>query len=226
MLSVTINISGRAVAGAALIGIAVALSSLGIVRAEREGVGPDTKAFNCTSGKACVEGNATGKNVFGVWGKSASGTGVQGNSTATNSNSGVAGVNTTTSGTGYGVYGRSSNGPGVYGTSILSNAIEGHNQCCTRSSIAWLAQGKPGAAAPKFYDTVARLLVSKRIVHHNVGDMTATSTAKGNINARGTGEGVPIPGIFRYKLLQWHGKENAKIEALQNNDFTETLRRL
>lgn len=117
MLSVTINISGRAVAGAALIGIAVAISSLGIVRAEREGIRPDTKVFNCTSGKACVEGNATGKNIEGVFGNSASGTGVQGNSTATNSNSGVAGVNTATTGNGYGVYGRSSNGPGVYGTS-------------------------------------------------------------------------------------------------------------
>ena len=117
MLSVTINISGRAVAGAALIGIAVAISSLGIVRAEREGIRPDTKVFSCTSGKACIEGNATGKNIEGVFGNSASGTGVQGNSTATNSNSGVAGVNTATTGTGYGVYGRSSNGPGVYGTS-------------------------------------------------------------------------------------------------------------
>ena len=85
MLSVTINISGRAVAGAALIGIAVAISSLGIVRAEREGIRPDTKVFSCTSGKACIEGNATGKNIEGVFGNSAAGTGVQGNSTATNS---------------------------------------------------------------------------------------------------------------------------------------------
>ena len=117
MLSVTINITGRAVAGAALIGIAVATSSLGIVRAEREGVRPDTKVYNCTSGKACVEGNATGTNTFGVWGNSSAGTGVQGNSTATNNNSGVAGVNKATTGKGYGVYGRSSNGPGMYGTS-------------------------------------------------------------------------------------------------------------
>jgi hypothetical protein len=127
MLSVTINISGRAVAGAALIGITVAISSLGIVRAEREGIRPDTKVFNCTSGKACVEGNATGKNSEGVFGNSASGTGVQGNSTATNSNSGVAGVNSATTGTGYGIYGRSSNGPGMYGTSAVGNGVEGHS---------------------------------------------------------------------------------------------------
>lgn len=134
MLSVTINISGRAVAGVALTGIVVAISSLGIVRAEREGVRPDTKIFTCTSGRACVEGNASGKNVAGVFGNSAAGTGVQGNSAATNKNSGVAGVNSGTTGTGYGVYGRSSNGPGIYGTSTFSNAIEGHNQCCSGSS--------------------------------------------------------------------------------------------
>lgn len=136
MLSVTINISGRAVAGAGLIGIAVAVSSLGIVRAERDGVRPDTKVFSCSSGAACLEGKASGKNVFGVWGISAAGTGVQGNSTATNSNSGVSGVNKATTGTGYGVYGRSSNGPGmygtsasaqgIYGTSTTANGIEGH----------------------------------------------------------------------------------------------------
>ena len=120
MLRFSINISRRAVAYVGLVAVAVAISSLGVVRAEREG--PDTKVFNCTSGKACVEGNASGKNVEGVFGNSASGTGVQGNSTATNKNSGVAGVNTATAGTGYGVYGRSSNGPGMYGTSAVTTA--------------------------------------------------------------------------------------------------------
>lgn len=56
---------------------------------------------------------------------------------------------------------------------------------------------------------------------------SGTSTAEGKINADGgQSESPPIPGIFRYKILHRHGKENAKIEALQSNDFSETLRRL
>jgi hypothetical protein len=141
MLRFSINISRRAVAYVGLVAVAVAISSLGVVRAEREGA--DTKVFNCTSGKACVEGNATGKNVEGVFGNSASGTGVQGNSTATNKNSGVAGVNTATAGTGYGVYGRSSNGPGMYGTSAVTNGIEGH---------ATSNYGNKNAGVAGFYD--------------------------------------------------------------------------
>ncbi|MGA7201619.1 MAG: hypothetical protein WBX26_07305 [Candidatus Cybelea sp.] len=156
----TINISGRAVAGAALIGIAVAISSLGIVRAERESVRPDTKVFNCTSGKACVEGNATGKNSEGVFGNSAAGTGVQGNSTATNKNSGVAGVNSATTGTGYGVYGRSSNGPGMYGTSAVAqgmygtsttaNGVEGHTSADygNFAGVAGFYDGAASGASP------------------------------------------------------------------------------
>jgi hypothetical protein len=143
MLSVTINISGRVVAGATVIGIAVAISSLGIVRAEREYVGPDVKVFNCTSGKACVEGNAAGKNVEGVFGNSTLGTGVQGNSTATNKNSGVAGVNSATTGTGYGVYGRSSNGPGLYGTSAVGNGIEGYSSASISGSKGCEFNGPP-----------------------------------------------------------------------------------
>jgi hypothetical protein len=130
----TVSISRRTVVGAVLIGITVAVSSLGIVRAERDGITRDVKVYSCSSGSACLEGKATGHNTFGVWGNSSAGTGVQGNSSATNKNSGVAGISSATSGTGYGVYGRSSNGPGVYGTSILSNAIEGHNECCPGSS--------------------------------------------------------------------------------------------
>ncbi|MGA2760241.1 MAG: hypothetical protein ABSF08_07995 [Candidatus Cybelea sp.] len=117
MFTFTINVGGRAVAGAAILGIAVAISSLTVVQAQLSPDGSTRKVFSCTSGQACVEGLASGKNSFGVWGKSAAGTGVQGNSTATNNNSGVAGINGATTGTGYGVYGRSSNGPGVYGTS-------------------------------------------------------------------------------------------------------------
>ena len=126
MWNFTISISRRAVIGALFVGLAVAASSLTVVRAERARITHDNQVYTCSSQPSCVEGDASGKNVFGVWGKSSAGTGVQGNSTATNKNSGVAGVNAATSGTGYGVYGRSTNGPGVYGTSSVHNGIEGH----------------------------------------------------------------------------------------------------
>lgn len=139
MWNFTISISRRAVIGALFVGAVVAFSSLSVVRAERDRITHDSQVYKCSSQPSCVEGDATGKNVFGVWGKSASGTGVQGNSTATNKNSGVAGVNSATSGTGYGVYGRSANGPGVYGTSNddNSNGVEGHGngRCCTNAGV-------------------------------------------------------------------------------------------
>lgn len=143
----TIGISRRAVIGALLVGAVVAISSLGIVRAERDGVTHDlNQVFKCSSGSACVEGEASGHNTFGVWGKSSGGTGVQGNSTATNKNSGVSGVNSATSGTGYGVYGRSSNGPGIYGASSTHNAVEGH------ASSPGAYNGAPTAGVAGFWE--------------------------------------------------------------------------
>jgi hypothetical protein len=71
--------------------IAIAISSLGIVRAEH--VKPaNSETFTCSSGTACLTGKATGSE----------GTGVEGASGAT-------------SGHAYGVEGTSSNGDGVYG---------------------------------------------------------------------------------------------------------------
>lgn len=136
MWQFTISISRRGILGALVLGVIIAFSSLSIVKAERDRITHDNQVYKCSSGQACVEGDATGKNVFGVLGKSAAGTGVQGNSTATNKNSGVAGVNSATSGAGYGVYGRSSNGPGIYGTSATHNGIEGHASTPSTSGVA------------------------------------------------------------------------------------------
>ena len=105
-----------AVAGALVLGIAVAASSVTIARAGH--VFPDkskSKTYSCSSGTACVEGNSTGSNTWGVYGVGTVGDGVHGVTSSTNGNSGTTGISTGTSGNGHGVYGRSSNGDGVYG---------------------------------------------------------------------------------------------------------------
>jgi hypothetical protein len=59
MIQSTFRPSRIAVAGMVAVGMAIAVSSLGIVRAER--VTPDkSKTYKCSSGTACVEGNSTG----------------------------------------------------------------------------------------------------------------------------------------------------------------------
>jgi hypothetical protein len=80
-----------AAAGAIALGMAIAISSAGIVRAAH--IRPaNSKSFSCSSGTACLTGKATGAAAIGV-----------------------KGANTATSGHAYGVEGKSSNGDGVYG---------------------------------------------------------------------------------------------------------------
>jgi hypothetical protein len=127
--------SRTAVVGMISVGMAIALSSFSVVRAEH--AKPATnKTFSCSSGTACVEGNASGSATNGVYGSaSGSGThgvygtsnwaGVTGYTSSTNGGSGVSGVSTETSGNAHGVYGKSSNGVGVYGTSTSAQNGDG-----------------------------------------------------------------------------------------------------
>ena len=103
-----------ALAAMVAIGIAIAISSFGIVRAER---GIPTKTFNCSSGTACVTGSSMGSTTWGVYGVSNSADGVHGRTNSTSGNSAVAGFSRGTGGSGQGVYGWSSNGYGVEGVS-------------------------------------------------------------------------------------------------------------
>ena len=115
----------RLAAGTVATGLVVAISCVGIVRAERfhpQG----SVSYTCSTGKACVQSNASGT-TYGIYG-SASSTGVLGQTTSTTGGSGTAGISTGASGSAHGVYGRSSNGQGVYGTSSTANGIEGHTQ--------------------------------------------------------------------------------------------------
>lgn len=99
-----------AVAAALAVGATIAFSSFGVVLAER--ARPDNSAvYNCNSGTACVEGRATGKATYGVYGVSSAGDAVYGQTS-----------------NGIGVFGNSSNGgPGVYGYSTAAKypGVEG-----------------------------------------------------------------------------------------------------
>ncbi len=109
-----------AIVGMVAVGTAVALSSLGIVRAEHARPATTTGLFNCSVGTACVEGDSSGNKTWGAYGISQSADGVHGVTSTTNGNSAVAGIANGTSGAGHGVYGKSSNGPGVYGVTTAT----------------------------------------------------------------------------------------------------------
>jgi hypothetical protein len=126
MIQPLFRLNRIAIVGAIVaVGMAIGVSSFGVVRAEH--AKPDkSKTFNCSTGAACVEGNSTGTSTAGVYGTAAIADGVHGVTSGAGS-SGVSGISTGTTGTGHGVYGRSSNGQGVYGTSSNSNGVEGHS---------------------------------------------------------------------------------------------------
>lgn len=129
-----------AVAAALAAGMAIAISTFTVVRAEH--AVPDyTKTFFCHLGTACLEGDSTGGSPYGVYGISAAGTAVQGMTSATNGNSGTSGISTATTGSAHGVYGRSSNGQGVFGTSSSDNGVEGHSTGAGSSGVAGIQRG-------------------------------------------------------------------------------------
>ena len=130
----------RALVGAIALGAVIAISSLGIVRAELASPAK-SKTFSCSSGTACVEGSSTGSSTWGVYGTSISADGVHGVTSSTNGNSGTSGISTGTSGSAHGVYGRASNGQGVYGTSSSNNGVEGHSTGSGASGVAGIQAG-------------------------------------------------------------------------------------
>ena len=123
MLSVTVNITWRTIMGVLFIGVAVAISSLGIGRAER--FAPDTKVFNCSTGTACLTGNSSGSKTFGIYAEGTSYDALHAVTSTTSGNSAISGISTGSSGNGHGVYGHSSNGDGVYGSSSAANGVYG-----------------------------------------------------------------------------------------------------
>jgi len=143
-----------AAVGMIAVGVAVAISSVSIVRAEH--ANPDkSKTYTCGSGTACVEGSSTGSSTWGVYGVGSSSDGVHGVTNATNGNSGASGISTGTSGSAHGVYGRSSNGQGVYGTSSSNNGVEGHSTASGGSGVAGIQSGASSDSGDGVYSESA-----------------------------------------------------------------------
>jgi hypothetical protein len=138
-----------AVVAVLAVGAAIAFSSFGVVRAER--ARPDKSAiYNCNSGTACVEGRATGKATYGVYGVSSvgdavygqtsNGIGVWGNSTS--GGPGVYGYSTSAK---YpGVEGKSTTSVGVGGTSSVKAGVEGTSSVNSGVYGISTAKGFPG----------------------------------------------------------------------------------
>lgn len=148
MKSSRISFTGkRAIMGALLSGIAVAILSLGVVRAERETIAFDNQVYKCSSGSACVEGDAKGKNVIGVLGQSTAGNGIEGQASH-NDTAGVAGYwqNAGSSGTkkGIGVYGYAG-GSGSLRTANGAYGLWAEVNAASSSSAAVYAQTDGGA---------------------------------------------------------------------------------
>ncbi|MGA2761192.1 MAG: hypothetical protein ABSF08_12850 [Candidatus Cybelea sp.] len=140
--------------GMIAIGVAVAISSVSIVRAEH--ANPDkNKTYKCSSGTACLEGISTGSSTWGVYGLGASADGVHGVTSSTNGNSGTSGISTGTSGSAHGIYGRSSNGQGVYGTSSSNNGVEGHSTASGGSGVAGIETGTASGSGDGVYSESA-----------------------------------------------------------------------
>ncbi len=112
----------RTAAGMLAVGVAIAISSFNVVRAEHAQPNK-SKIYACSAGTACLEGHST-SNSLGILGISA-GTAIEGLTSATNGNAAVAGLSYGTSGGGAGIYGSSASGPGVYGTSSASEGVYG-----------------------------------------------------------------------------------------------------
>ncbi|MGA8383919.1 MAG: hypothetical protein WCE97_11330 [Candidatus Cybelea sp.] len=102
-------------AGAIAVGVAVAISSFGVVRAAH--YSPDKKktTFSCSSGTACLAAESSGGNTYALYAQGVSANTVQAETSATNGDAAIAGISNATSGRAEGVYAASNNGDGVYG---------------------------------------------------------------------------------------------------------------
>jgi len=111
--------------GIIIVGLATAISSFGVVRAQLAKDG----FFRCNVGAACVESRSEGASTYGVLGLSPS-DGVHGETRSEVGKAGVSGFSRGTSGIADGVFGKSSNGRGVVGVSINTKnpGIEGFSE--------------------------------------------------------------------------------------------------
>jgi hypothetical protein len=109
-------------ANAIAVGIAIAISSLSVVRAEH--YSPDKKktSFNCSSGTACLTAQSSGSSTNAIYANGVAANTIQAQTSATNGDSAVAGIATASTGRAEGIYGASNTGDGIYGITNVPNS--------------------------------------------------------------------------------------------------------
>jgi hypothetical protein len=160
------------------IGAAIAIATVGVVRAER--LMPDlSEIFACKTGTACVTGKSTGTDTWGVYGTSKNADGVHG-ITDSGANSGVAGFANGTTGAGHGVYGQSSVGDGVHGQTYTTTG---------NSGVAGLSSGTKGSGYGVYGNSTNG---------DGVFGTTSVSYAAGNLvgGVVGSSNSNNVPGVF------------------------------
>jgi hypothetical protein len=126
MSNLTDRLSRVAPIGMIAIGVAVGISSFGIVRAER--AKPNTSvSYSCNTGTACVEGSSTGSGTWGLYGVGTKDDGVRGVTMTASGGNGVTGFANGASTTASGVFGKSVKGFGVSGTSEYQTGVQGES---------------------------------------------------------------------------------------------------
>jgi hypothetical protein len=111
-------------ASAIAVGIAIAISSFSVVRAEHYSPNKQKTTFDCSSGTACLTAESTGGNTYALYAYGVSANTIQAETSATNGNSAVAGITTASSGRAEGIYGASNTGDGVYGITNGSSSSD------------------------------------------------------------------------------------------------------
>jgi hypothetical protein len=163
-------------AGAIAVGIAVAISSFSVVRAEH--YNPDKKKtdFKCSSGVACLTASSTGTNTWGIYVKGQTIDAIHAETTSTTGDSGVAGLSLGTSGNGHGVYGSSTNGDGVYGvTNANASSTTGVYGAATADGYGVYAESNDTSGL--YYSLVAQANASNTNIFLGVNNSSGDNCA-------------------------------------------------
>jgi hypothetical protein len=122
MLYGSFKVTRTVAAGAIAVGVAVAISSFGVVRAAHESPDKKKTAFSCSSGTACLTAESGGASTYALYASGLSANTIQAETSATNGDSAIAGIATEMSGRAEGVYAASNSGDGLY---AITNASGG-----------------------------------------------------------------------------------------------------
>ena len=147
------KLTRTAAAGAIAVGVAVAISSFGVVRAAH--VSPDKKktTFSCSSGTACLTAESSGGSTYAMYAQGVSSNTIQAETSATNGVSAIAGISNATTGRAEGLYGASNNGDGLYAITnapLGSGGGPGYSAVYGLSSTANGVVGELGSKTPGY----------------------------------------------------------------------------